>query len=113
MSIRILVITALAAAILPGCASVKLPELDFMGTSDFNEEISDLEMSFPSPDETPDMPAGVRTAAEWDQSAREMEDLYDDVDIPDLEPALSPEVFDRQFEAAQTEAEAYKDDDPS
>lgn len=113
MSIRILIITALAAAALPGCASVKLPDLDFMGSSDFNEEISDLEMSFPSPGDTPDMPAGVRTAEEWDESAREMQELYDAVEVPDLEPALSPEVFDRQFKAAKDEAEAYKDDDPS
>ena len=112
MSFRFIT-TVLAAAILPGCASVKLPKLDFMGNSDFNEEISDLEMSFPNPEEVPDIPTDIRTAAEWDQSARDMQNLFEDVDVPDLESALSPDVFDRQFEAAKAEAEAYKDDDPS
>lgn len=103
----------LAASVLSACASVDLPDVDFMGQSDFNDEISALEPDFPSPDETPDIPNDVRSAAEWDASAREMQALYGEVDVPELEPALTPEEFDREFETAQEAAEAYKKDDPS
>lgn len=103
----------LAASLLSACASVDLPDIDFMGTSDFNEEISALNPDFAGPDEVPDLPNDVRSAAQWDESAREMQNLYDEVDVPELEPALSPEEFDRQFENAQEAAGAYKEDDPS
>lgn len=103
----------LAVSALSACASVDLPSLDFMGQSDFNDEISALAPDFPSPDEVPAIPDDVRSAAEWDDSAREMEGLYGVIEVPDLEPALSPEEFDRQFEAAQEAGEAYKKDDPS
>lgn len=103
----------LAASVLSACVSVDLPDVDFMGQSDFNDEISALDPDFASMDEVPDIPDDVRSAAQWDESAREMQDLYDEVDVPDLEPALSQEEFDREFEAAQEAAEAYKKDDPS
>ncbi|GHA83852.1 hypothetical protein GCM10009069_03960 [Algimonas arctica] len=103
----------LAASVLSACASVDLPDIDFMGKSDFNEEISALNPDYASPDEVPDIPNDVRSASEWDKSAREMQDLYGEFEVPDLEPALTPEEFDRQFEQAQDASGAYKQDDPS
>jgi len=107
------VLALIAALALSACASVDLPSVEFMGDSEMNDTVSELKPSFPSPDEVPNMPEGVRSAAEWDNSAREMQSLYGEIDVPQLEPALTPEEFDRQFEAAQNSAEAYKDDDPS
>jgi hypothetical protein len=42
-----------------------------------------------------------------------MQALADEVDAPELEPALSAAEFDREFNTAQRAAEAYKEDDPS
>jgi len=108
-----IVLTILAATSLSACASVNLPNVDFMGSSDFDEEITALDSSFPSADEAPDIPDDVRTAKAWDESAREMQDLYEQMDVPELEPALSDEEFDRQFEAGQAAAKEYQQDDPS
>lgn len=113
MSIRYTALALLAASVLSACASVDLPDIDFMGQSDFNDDISALDTDFPSPDEAPDIPNDVRSAAEWDASAREMQALSDEIDVPVLEPALTAEEFDRQFETAQEAAAAYKKDDPS
>lgn len=107
------VLALTAALALSACASVDLPSVDFMGDSEMNDTVAELKPSFPSPDEVPNMPEGVRSAGEWDNSAREMQALYGEIEVPELEPALSPEEFDRQFEAAQNSAEEYKKDDPT
>lgn len=103
----------LAGSILSACASVDLPDVDFMGQSDFNDEISALNPDFAGVDEVPDIPDDVRSAAEWDESARQMQKLHGEFEVPEIEPAMTPEEFDRQFEAAQEAVEAYKKDDPS
>lgn len=113
MSIRLTTLAIITAATLSACASVDLPDVDFMGQSDFEDEYSALEQGFASPDDAPDLPDDVRSAAEWDASAREMQSLSDQFYTPDLEPALSDDEFNRQFEAGQAKAEAYKKDDPS
>ncbi|MEM7730095.1 MAG: hypothetical protein AAF311_12600 [Pseudomonadota bacterium] len=94
------------------CASVDLPDIDFMGQSDFSDDIAQLDQSYPGADETPDRPVDVRTAAEWDQTARDMQALYDLPEAPNTAPALTPEEFERQFERAREETGQYKQDDP-
>lgn len=113
MSTRHTTLAILAVSILSACASVDLPDIDFMGQSDFSDEISALNPDFASVDEVPDIPNDVRSAAEWDESARDMQTFRGEFEVPDLEPAMSPEEFDRQFKAAQEAAKAYKEDDPS
>lgn len=113
MAIRSTILAVMTAASLQACVSVDLPNVDFMGDTDFSEDIEQLDSSFPSADETPDIPTDVRTAKQWDDSARQMQTLYDEVNVPELEPALSAEEFQRRFEAAQEAANEYKEDDPS
>lgn len=94
------------------CTTMELRGVDFMGQNSFEEDLEDLENSFPGADETPDLPTGVRTDEEWDQSAREMGVLFDVADTPELKPSLSDEEFDQQFDSAQDAASEYKKDDP-
>ena len=103
----------IAATALSACASVDLPSLEFMGQSDFADEIEALDPDYPSLDETPDLPMGVRSAGEWDQDAREMEALFDAFDAPEPGDAMSDDEFDAAFAAAQAQAKAYQADDPS
>ena len=103
----------LAALSLSACASIDLPDVDFMKESQFSAAVPEIDPSFPGADEVPDIPNDVRTAAQWDESAREMQDLADEVDPPELEPALSASEFNREFDAAQQATEAYKEDEPS
>lgn len=84
-----------------------------MGDSQFEDDLSALESGYPRTDETPDIPNDVRSAAEWDQSAREMQALYDKVDAPELEPSLSDEEFESAFDAAKAATREYEKDDPS
>lgn len=112
----ILLVTAALA--LTACASVdipdvKLPKVNFMGESAFSEDVAQLDTSYPSPDETPEVPTDVRSAAEWDATAREMQQLDNLPDAPEAVPSLSEDEFDAQFEAAKAATEAYKVDDPS
>ncbi len=111
MLVRFALVLTLGVA-LSACASVDLPDIDFMGTSDFDDDIATLESSFPRPEDTPLIPTDVRTAAEWDDTARGMERFLDLPDAPQAEPALSPAEFDRQFENARAATESYKADDP-
>lgn len=106
-------IALLAALSLSACASLNLPDVNFMEDSQFNQAATTIDPSFPSSDEVPDIPDDVRTAAQWDASAREMQALANEVDVPELEPSLSSAEFDREFAAAQQAADAYKEDDPS
>ncbi|MGB3455180.1 MAG: hypothetical protein WBG08_10415 [Litorimonas sp.] len=101
-----------AALCLSACSTVSLPDVDFMGQSDFSEDIAKLDQSYPRASEIPPQPADVRTAEDWDRTAREMQALDNLPDAPESVPALSPEEFDRRFEAAKAAAEAYKADDP-
>lgn len=95
------------------CASVDLPDVDFMGESDFSEDVAQLDTSFPRPEETPAVPTDVRSAADWDETARDMQQLYDLPDAPEAAPSLSEDEFNAQFEAAKAATESYKADDPS
>ena len=100
-----------AALALPACQTVSIP--DFGGQlAEFRSDLDDLDRDFMQADEIPGAPQGVRSDAEWDASAREMQALRDGFETPPLEPALSPGAFDREFRAAQDYADAYKDDDP-
>lgn len=112
----ILVVTTALA--LTACASVdvpdvNLPSVNFMGESAFTEDVAQLDPSYPRPEETPEVPTDVRSAAAWDATAREMQQLENLPNAPDPAPSLSDEEFNNQFEAAKAATEAYKADDPS
>lgn len=106
-------IALLAALSLSACASIDLPDVSFMEDSQFNKAATTIDPSFPGSDEVPDIPNDVRTAAQWDASAREMQALANEIDVPELDPALTAAEFNREFDEAQQAAEAYKEDDPS
>ncbi|MGB6231393.1 MAG: hypothetical protein WBF53_14860 [Litorimonas sp.] len=95
-----------------GCATVGLDDIELMDDTAFSEEVSNLEMSYPSLGETPDMPTEIRSGKAWDVSARELQRLGDTMDVPPLAPSLSEPEFDREFEAAQRRTNEYKADDP-
>lgn len=106
-------IAIFAGLTLSACASLDLPDVNFMENTQLNNEVTAIDPSFPGSDEVPDIPNDVRTAAQWDASAREMQALATEIDVPELDPALTTAEFDREFDAAQQAADAYKEDDPS
>lgn len=107
------ILALIATASLTACASVDLPSIEFMGQSDFADEIEALDPDYPSLNDTPDIPGDVRTAAEWDQDAREMDTLLSNFDAPEPVNEMTAEEFDAAFAAAQAAGKAYKADDPS
>lgn len=110
MTSRLLVIIA-AGLGLASCSTVQLPNLG-MDLPEFRESIDNLDSAYPQAEDLPGAPEGVRSASQWDQAAREMQSLRARFDLPELEPALSDDAFEREFRAAQDYADAYKDDDP-
>ncbi|MEL6688347.1 MAG: hypothetical protein AAFP97_12105 [Pseudomonadota bacterium] len=118
MNAKRIVLVSLMSAALAACSTfdvrdINLPEVNFMGESDFSEDVAQLDPSYPRPEETPEVPTDVRNAAEWDATARDMQQLYDLPDAPEAAPSLSEEEFNAQFEAARAATKSYKADDPS
>lgn len=104
---------AMGAVILSACSTVEMPNLDFMNLADFRNEIDSLDDNYPSPADTPALPTEKRTDAQWDEAAQELLVLSDEFDRPDVDPALSEEEFDAEFERLKAQGSAYRADDPS
>ncbi len=106
------VIFVVAALSLSACATVKMPNLDFLG-SGFEEDAKNIDPSIPSVDEAPSIPTDVRSASEWDNSARAMLSIRDGFEVPDVsDEQLTPEELEQRFEDLKAKAQAYKADDP-
>lgn len=101
---------ALAAAALPACSSTAIP--DFMNLADFRAEIDALDDNYPAPEDAPAIPTDTRSDAEWDEAARELQDLSADFQTPPVDAPLTDEEFDETFERLKEQAQAYKADDP-
>ena len=84
-----------------------------MDDSDFSEDVAQLDTSYPKAEDTPEVPTDIRSAADWDGTARDMQQLYDLPDAPEAAPSLSEEEFNAQFEAAKAATHSYRVDDPS
>ena len=100
------------AALLAACSTSVLPSAEEMQLKDFRQRIVASEGEFIEGSEIPAVPDDVRSKAEWDRSARELEALAANFDVPETSPPLSDAQFRQEFERLQREALEYREDDP-
>lgn len=111
MLIKRLVIGLSAAITLSACQTVSVPKFDFVKTPEFSEDAANIDPSFPSVDDAPEVPTDVRSAQEWDKDVRVLQELQKNA--LGVEPSLSETEGDARFEALKAKAQAYKKDDPA
>ena len=109
--IKRLVIGLSAAITLSACQTVSVPKFDFVKTPEFSEDAANIDPSFPSVDDAPEVPTDVRSAREWDKDVRVLQELQKNA--LGVEPSLSETEEDARFEALKAKAQAYKKDDPA
>lgn len=107
---KILGVVALTA-FLSSCASMKLPDMDFIKFPEFKEEAQNIP-DYPKVADAPQKPEGLRTAEQWDNAAENILTKRDGFEDPDLQdPKTDAEIF-REMKELRNEADAYKKDDP-
>jgi len=104
----------LAAATLSACSTVKVPNLDFLKFSEFEEDAKNIG-DFPSVADTPSAPTDVRSDGAWDRQAKKLlkqRDAFDKGRADFQEPARSEAELARELAALRAKARAYQADDP-
>ena len=104
----------LAAASLSACTTVKMPNLDFFKSSEFEEDAKNLS-EFPSIADTPSAPTDVRSAALWDIEAKKLikeRDGFNAAKGGIDEPARSESELASEAAALRARVRAYQADDP-
>lgn len=104
----------IAAAALSACSTVKMPNLDFLKSSEFEEEAKNIG-DYPSVADTPSAPTDVRSGSVWDVEAKKLMKERDDFNEGRAgvqEPAKSEAELARELAALRAKARAYQADDP-
>ena len=103
-----------AAASLSACSTVKMPNLDFLKSSEFEEDAKNIG-DYPSIADTPTAPTDVRSAALWDIEAKKLmkeRDEFNQGRAGIQEPVKSEAELARDVAALRAKARAYQADDP-
>ncbi|WP_154813593.1 hypothetical protein [Hellea balneolensis] len=104
----------LAAASLSACSTVKMPNLDFLKSSEFEEDAKNIG-DYPEPADAPTAPDDVRSAALWDIEAKKMikeRDSFNSAAVNMTGPAKTEAELERELAALRAKARAYQADDP-
>lgn len=112
MKIKSHILILTTALAMSACTSVKVPDL--MDLPEFREAGIDVDnLEYPDPMNSPDVPDNMKSAAEWDKSAKFMQGLKDRFEAPvgDERP-LSDAELKREIEALKAKVKEYKLDDP-
>ena len=105
-------ITAITAFSLSACASVKIPKLDLIKLPDFKAESEKLG-EFPELANAPGLPEEVRSARQWDNTARNIIKIRDNFKAP-IEPdrPKTTKEINREVNRLTREVNEYRADDP-
>jgi len=104
----------LAAASLSACSTVKMPNFDFLKSSEFEEDAKNIG-DYPDVANAPSAPTDVRSSALWDVEAKKLIKERDDFNAAQIGltgPAKSEAELERELAALRAKARAYKADDP-
>jgi len=99
------------AALLSSCASMKLPDMDFIKFPEFKEEAQNIP-DYPKVLDAPQKPEGLRSAENWDKAAKNILAKRDGFTDPDLVDAKTDAEIVREMQRLREKADAYKKDDP-
>ncbi len=96
-----------------GCATPKMPNIDFLKLPEFREIVKNNQTNVPKVSEVPSTPEDVRRAKKWDEDAVKLLEMRDNFTTPEsLHPPLSQDEITTEFEQLRAKTQAYKLDDP-
>ena len=104
----------IAAVSLSACSTVSMPNLDFLKSSEFEEDAKNIG-DYPSVADTPSAPTDVRSAVLWDIEAKKRmkeRDEFNKGRAGVQEPAKTEAELARELAALRAKARAYQADDP-
>ncbi len=111
-ALKFAVIGVFVAPIFAGCASVKMPDIDFLKLPEFQEDIENIG-GYPDVASAPQRPEDLPTDAEWDAAARDIMNRRDSFVGPnDGATGMSDAEFEQKIRELSAKVEAYKIDDP-
>lgn len=99
------------AALLSSCASMKLPEMDFIKFPEFKTEAENIP-DYPSVVDAAEKPTDIRSAEKWDQAAETIIEKRDGFIAPSLDDPKSDAEIINEMQELKDDADAYKKDDP-
>jgi hypothetical protein len=102
----------LSTATLAACSTVKMPNIDFMGSSEFEEEARNIDQTIPDPRDAPPIPTDTRNAEEWDEAAKSLNAIKDGFSLPEAAEPQTAQELSNEFQNKKAKAQAYKADDP-
>ena len=109
-SVRYLSVVAMAG-LLSSCASVKIPDFDFMKFPEFKKDAENVG-DFPKVEDAPQAPKNVRSDDQWDAAAKNIMAERDGLVIPNDIDAKTDAEIKREMQNLRDEVDAYKKDDP-
>jgi len=110
--LKLLIMTCACVSVLGGCASIKMPEFDFINLPEFKEDAENVG-DYLKVAEAPEAPSDIRSDAAWDSAAKGLIAKRDGFVIPDSgEPPMTDAQILAEMKRLAAKVEAYKLDDP-
>ncbi len=105
-------LTLLIGLTLAGCATPKMPSVDFLKLPEFREDFENIK-DYPKVTEAPDLPTDTRSDKAWDNAARDIMKERDSFSVPaDSEKEETDAEIEARIDQLIEQAKAYKLDDP-
>ncbi len=111
-NVMTLAASILAPVALSACSSSFLPSAEQLKLKEFRENIAALDDDYMSGKDLPSAPTEIRSAAEWDAAARDMEALGANFEVPETDDPMTDAEFQREFDRLQAAVLEYRKDDP-
>jgi len=99
------------AGVLTSCASMEIPNFDFIKFPEFKQDAENIG-DFPKVEDAPLAPINVRSDKQWDAAAEKIIAERDGLVTPSGEAAKTTAEIERGMEKLRAEVDAYKTDDP-
>ena len=110
--LRLLILTGASMSLLGGCASIKIPDFDFINLPDFKDDAENVGEYLAVAD-APGAPTDIRSGAAWDRSAKELIAKRDGFAVPvSGEPPMTDAQIFAEMKRLAAKVSAYKLDDP-
>jgi len=105
-------VTIMLAALLAGCTTVKMPNIDFLKLPEFADDAKNIK-SYPKVSDAPAAPTEVRNGEAWDAAALSLIQTRDTFDLPKSGKTYdSDSQVNSEMRSLKEEVRAYKLDDP-
>ena len=97
--------------ILSSCASVKIPNFDFVKFPEFRQDAENV-ADYPKVEDAPQVPKDIRSGQQWDAAVKKIMTARDGLDIPNVENVKTESEIEDEIKKLGEQVDAYKKDDP-